>query len=112
MIFCYNFSIQTQLFWYVSIFELPNVSEDYVHRIGRTGRAGNSGEAISLVCIDEKDYLRDIEKLIKKDIPKIEIEGFKPDPTIKAENPDPRKNNSRGNGNRQKRNSNTNNRRI
>jgi len=76
-------------------FELPNVSEDYVHRIGRTGRAGNLGEAISLVCIDEKDYLRDIEKLIKKDIPKIEIEGFRPDPTIKAENPDPRKNNSR-----------------
>jgi len=78
-------------------FELPNVSEDYVHRIGRTGRAGNLGEAISLVCIDEKDYLRDIEKLIKKDIPKVEIEGFKPDPTIKAENPDPRKSSSRNN---------------
>ncbi len=47
-------------------FELPNVPEDYVHRIGRTGRAGNSGDAISLVCIDEHDYLLAIEKLIKQ----------------------------------------------
>ena len=46
-------------------FELPNIPEDYVHRIGRTGRAGAKGEAISLVCIDEKDYLRDIEKLVR-----------------------------------------------
>jgi len=66
-------------------FELPNVSEDYVHRIGRTGRAGNEGEAISLVCVDEDDFLKSIEKLIKKDIPKVWIKGFKPDPTIKAE---------------------------
>ena len=66
-------------------FELPNVSEDYVHRIGRTGRAGNQGEAISLVCIDEDEYLANIEKLIKKDIPKVWLKGFKPDPSIKAE---------------------------
>ncbi|MEA1893082.1 MAG: DEAD/DEAH box helicase [Campylobacterota bacterium] len=66
-------------------YELPNISEDYVHRIGRTGRAGNNGEAISLVCIDEHEYLQNIEKLIKKDIPKVWLKGFKPDPSIKAE---------------------------
>ncbi len=66
-------------------FELPNVSEDYVHRIGRTGRAGNKGEAISLVCVDEDEFLQNIEKLIKKDIQKIWLKGFKPDPSIKAE---------------------------
>ena len=66
-------------------FELPNVPEDYVHRIGRTGRAGNEGEAASLVCVDEHDLLRNIEKLIKRKIPKIIVEGFKPDPTIEAE---------------------------
>jgi ATP-dependent RNA helicase RhlE len=66
-------------------YELPNVSEDYVHRIGRTGRAGNEGEAISLVCVDEHEYLANIEKLIKKDIPKVWLKGFKPDPSIKAE---------------------------
>ncbi|MDA3908772.1 MAG: DEAD/DEAH box helicase [Sulfurimonas sp.] len=66
-------------------YELPNVSEDYVHRIGRTGRAGNQGEAISLVCIDENEYLANIEKLIKKDIPKVWLKAFKPDPSIKAE---------------------------
>jgi len=66
-------------------FELPNVPEDYVHRIGRTGRAGNEGEAISLVCVDEHAYLRDIERLLKREIPKEIIEGFKPDPSIKAE---------------------------
>jgi len=66
-------------------FELPNIAEDYVHRIGRTGRAGNQGEAMSLVCVDELKLLRDIEKLIKKEIPKEVIEGYKPDPSIKAE---------------------------
>ena len=66
-------------------FELPNVPEDYVHRIGRTGRAGNSGDAISLVCIDEHDYLLAIEKLIKQKINKIAIDGFKVNPNIKAE---------------------------
>lgn len=57
-------------------FELPNVPEDYVHRIGRTGRAGASGEAISLVSHDESEYLRDIEKLLGFSIPKETIEGF------------------------------------
>jgi ATP-dependent RNA helicase RhlE len=66
-------------------FELPNVPEDYVHRIGRTGRAGNEGEAMSLVCVDELKLLKDIERLIKREIPKDVIEGFDPDPSIKAE---------------------------
>ena len=66
-------------------YELPNVSEDYVHRIGRTGRAGNAGEAISLVCVDEHDFLRDIEKLINKKIPKVKEQGFKVDTTIAPE---------------------------
>jgi len=57
-------------------FELPNVPEDYVHRIGRTGRAGNEGEAVSLVCAEEADYLRNIEKLIKASIPQKSVEGF------------------------------------
>jgi ATP-dependent RNA helicase RhlE len=66
-------------------FELPNVPEDYVHRIGRTGRAGNEGEAMSLVCIDEMKLLQDIERLIKAEIPKEVIDGFEPDPSIRAE---------------------------
>jgi ATP-dependent RNA helicase RhlE len=66
-------------------FELPNVAEDYVHRIGRTGRAGNEGEAMSLVCVDELKLLKDIEKLIKFNIPKDVIEGYEPDPSIKAQ---------------------------
>ncbi len=66
-------------------YELPNVSEDYVHRIGRTGRAGNQGEAMSLVCVDENEFLANIEKLIKKDIHKFVVKGFAPDPSIKAE---------------------------
>ena len=66
-------------------FELPNVPEDYVHRIGRTGRAGNEGEAMSLVCVDEHKLLRDIERLLKSEIPTVAIDGFEPDPTIKAE---------------------------
>ena len=66
-------------------FDLPNVPEDYVHRIGRTGRAGREGEAISLVCIDEVKLLADIERLIKRRIPQQVIEGFEPDASIKAE---------------------------
>ncbi|MBI3902624.1 MAG: DEAD/DEAH box helicase [Nitrosomonadales bacterium] len=66
-------------------YELPNVAEDYVHRIGRTGRAGSEGEASSLVCIDEHKLLRDIERLIKREIPVVQIPGFEPDPRIKAE---------------------------
>jgi ATP-dependent RNA helicase RhlE len=66
-------------------YELPNVPEDYVHRIGRTGRAGKEGQAVSLVCVDEHEYLRDIERLLKRDIPKLVIEGFEPNSSIKAE---------------------------
>ena len=66
-------------------YELPNVAEDYVHRIGRTGRAGNEGEAMSLVCVDELKLLNDIERLIKRDIPKVVIDDFEPDPSIKAQ---------------------------
>ncbi len=70
-------------------YDLPNVPEDYVHRIGRTGRAGCEGEAISLVCIDEAKLLKDIEKLLKRKIPSEPISGFEPDPTIKAAEPEP-----------------------
>lgn len=66
-------------------FDLPNVPEDYIHRIGRTGRAGNSGEAVSLVCIDEHKLLRDIERLLKREIPQKVIPNFEPDPSIPAE---------------------------
>ncbi len=67
-------------------FELPNVPEDYVHRIGRTGRAGAQGEAISLVCVDEEIFLRDIEKLIKRSIPRQTVPGFEP---LAHEKPEP-----------------------
>jgi ATP-dependent RNA helicase RhlE len=66
-------------------FELPNVPEDYVHRIGRTGRAGNEGWACSLVCIDELKLLADIEKLLKRKITKKLEPGFEVDPNISAE---------------------------
>lgn len=66
-------------------FELPNVPEDYVHRIGRTGRAGSEGDAVSLVCIDEHKLLTGIERLIKRELPSQIIAGFEPDPRIKAE---------------------------
>jgi ATP-dependent RNA helicase RhlE len=59
-------------------FELPNVPEDYIHRIGRTGRAGESGHALSLVSADEGRMLAGIEKLIKKQLPRKEMEGFEP----------------------------------
>ncbi|WP_066739445.1 DEAD/DEAH box helicase [Cupriavidus sp. D384] len=66
-------------------FDLPNVPEDYVHRIGRTGRAGAEGEAISLVCVDEHGLLRDIERLIKRQIEQVALPGFEVDPSIAAE---------------------------
>ncbi len=66
-------------------FELPNVPEDYVHRIGRTGRAGSEGEACSLVCVDEHKLLKDIERLIKRPIEKEVVPGFEPDLNAKPE---------------------------
>lgn len=66
-------------------FELPNVPEDYVHRIGRTGRAGREGVAVSLVCVDEHKLLKDIERLIKRDLPRDVIDGYEPDPSIRPE---------------------------
>ncbi len=66
-------------------FELPNVPADYVHRIGRTGRAGASGEALSLVSADETSFLKDIEKLTGLDIPVEIIKGFEPDPDASTE---------------------------
>lgn len=66
-------------------YELPHVPEDYVHRIGRTGRAECNGEALSLVCVDEHKLLRDIERLLKFEIPRLALPGYEPDPSIKAE---------------------------
>jgi ATP-dependent RNA helicase RhlE len=77
-------------------FELPNVAEDYVHRIGRTGRAGNEGEAMSLVCVDEHKLLSDIERLLKREIHRVVVDGFTPDPTIR---PEPIPNGRRSGGN-------------
>jgi ATP-dependent RNA helicase RhlE len=59
-------------------FDLPNVPEDYVHRIGRTGRAGASGHAVSLVCADEAKQLQDIERLIGQHVEREVLEGFQP----------------------------------
>jgi ATP-dependent RNA helicase RhlE len=78
-------------------FELPNVPEDYIHRIGRTGRAGASGEALSLVSADETTFLRDIEKLVGLKFPVEIIEGFEPDPNASTE---PEKRQQRTGGNR------------
>jgi ATP-dependent RNA helicase RhlE len=66
-------------------FEIPNVSEDYVHRIGRTGRAGASGEAVSLVCLDEEGFMMEIERFTKQEIAVELLEGFGPEPGEKAE---------------------------
>jgi len=66
-------------------FEMPNVPEDYVHRIGRTGRAGATGEAISLVCLDEEVFVRDIERLIKREIPRQAVPGYEPPANERAE---------------------------
>jgi ATP-dependent RNA helicase RhlE len=66
-------------------FELPMVAEDYVHRIGRTGRAGVDGDAVSLVCVDELGLLADIERVLGRAIPRETIPGFEPDPRIRPE---------------------------
>ena len=70
-------------------FELPNVPEDYVHRIGRTGRAGSTGAAVSLVDEEEVKLLRDIEKLIKREIPRVVAAAFVPPTTVEPEAPRP-----------------------
>ena len=61
-------------------YEIPNVPEDYVHRIGRTGRAGKEGQAVSLVCLDEEGFMQEIERFTKQDIPAVVVEGFGPEP--------------------------------
>jgi ATP-dependent RNA helicase RhlE len=66
-------------------YELPNTPEDYVHRIGRTGRAGAVGEAVSLVCVDEFKLLADIEKLMKRRLEQVVIPGFEPDLSVAPE---------------------------
>jgi len=66
-------------------YEIPNVPEDYVHRIGRTGRAGNSGEAVSLVCMDEEGFMMEIERFTKQEIPVQVLEGFGPEDGEQAE---------------------------
>ncbi|MCF8168760.1 MAG: DEAD/DEAH box helicase, partial [Rhodoferax sp.] len=66
-------------------YEIPNVCEDYVHRIGRTGRAGADGAAINLVCLDEEGFMQDIARFTKQDIPVQVVEGFAPEPGEKAE---------------------------
>ena len=66
-------------------YELPHVSEDYVHRIGRTARAGQKGHAVSLVCVDEHKLLADIEKLLQMKISSKVVPGYEPNPHIKAE---------------------------
>ncbi len=66
-------------------YEIPNISEDYVHRIGRTGRAGATGEAVSLVSLDEQGFMRDIEIFTKQQVPVVEVEGFGPEEGEKAE---------------------------
>ncbi|QFZ55162.1 DEAD/DEAH box helicase [Oceanihabitans sp. IOP_32] len=94
-------------------FELPNISEDYVHRIGRTGRAGASGQAISLVSADETTFLRDIEKLVGMKIPVEIVEGFEPDPNASTvpikpgqnRSQRPRNNNKSSSSNRKRDNS-------
>ena len=66
-------------------YEIPNVSEDYVHRIGRTGRAGADGAAVNLVCLDEEGFMQDIERFTKQNIEVVVVEGFAPEPGERAE---------------------------
>jgi len=66
-------------------YEIPNISEDYVHRIGRTGRAGASGEAVSLVSLDEEGFMQEIEKFTRQTIEVEKVEGFGPGPDERAE---------------------------
>ncbi len=68
-------------------YELPMTPEDYVHRIGRTGRAGMEGSAVSLVSHDEHRQLRDIERLIRIELPKVVLEGYEPTRAVRAQAP-------------------------
>ncbi|AEY02514.1 DEAD/DEAH box helicase [Oceanimonas sp. GK1] len=77
-------------------YELPNVAEDYVHRIGRTGRAGSNGEALSLVSAEEKPLLKAIEKLIKQSADLEQVAGFEPDPNAPVAAPEPSRGGNRG----------------
>ncbi|WP_237332990.1 DEAD/DEAH box helicase [Zobellella iuensis] len=80
-------------------FELPHVAEDYVHRIGRTGRAGSTGEALSLICHEEKPLLKAIEKLIKQSAELEILPGFEPGPEeAQPATKPPANNRGRGNG--------------
>jgi len=76
-------------------FELPNIPEDYIHRIGRTGRAGAKGEALSLVCIEEMEYVREIEKLLGQKLETEVIEGFEPNNTTEPGKPNSNKPNKK-----------------
>ena len=91
-------------------FELPNVPEDYVHRIGRTGRAGAKGEALSLVCIEEMEYVRQIEKILGHKLKTNVLEGFEPtnttEPGKKKTNPPKKKNHTPRNHSKKPTNSN------
>ena len=82
-------------------FDLPYVPEDYIHRIGRTARAGQEGKAVSLVSADEHKLLFDIERLLKKEIPRKIIEGFEPTQNLRSDPPKPKSNN-RGKGRSQR----------
>jgi len=77
--------LDIELLPHVVNYDLPNVPEDYVHRIGRTARAGQHGHAISLVCVDEKEMLRDIETLLQQRLDQVVLAGYEPDPSIRAE---------------------------
>jgi ATP-dependent RNA helicase RhlE len=66
-------------------YEIPNVPEDYVHRIGRTGRAGKEGQAVSLVCLDEEGFMQEIERFTKQQIPVRVVDGFGPEAGEQAE---------------------------
>ncbi len=77
--------LDIELLPHVINFDLPHVPEDYVHRIGRTARAGATGEAISLVCADDKPLLTDIERVIRRQVPREIVAGFEPNPHERAE---------------------------
>ena len=94
---------------YVINYELPNVPEDYVHRIGRTGRAGASGQAISLVAGDEVSYVKGIEKLLDQRFDFEIIEGYEPDPNAPTEKPKPQQRGRKNHGKRSSSNRNKNN---